>query len=856
MVFKALSLLFHDIGTSDVVQQDQTGKEKEEQGKLRRFLLWPQGCTRHKKRQYRRFVQVLSRVWQLVLDAYGPIPQAPSLQLLEFSALRHQFPLFALAQSVAALVDVFSLWPYTTERIGTEALSVWFVFMVMLILVIYLPSRRWIPEKRSWNISTGMRFAVRLLSVTVGGFWGCTLAALLPGLGAVGQSIIIAAMLLLTDAAIFLISVGWAPLLYSVCLNGVLLWKLGEIYNKTGQAFYFTSILAVISNFIFVVLVSMVLRVLLVGYQVNRTYLQQRDRILDLLLGGMEETRSDWLWETDTEGKLRNVASGLARVLHQSPSHLTGQPFVNLLYCEDCEGCHDGTSFGEESAIPHETALQRLRDCMERRIFFRDLVICVFVDGQKRFWSLSGRPVFRDQIFQGYGGVGTDVTKAHHAQKAALFQARHDVLTGLPNRAAFFEDMSLYLVRTELEEERFALFTLDLDGFKQINDRYGHIAGDEALKIVGARLAQVLGEQEELYRLGGDEFVVLEKGASVRSATNTARRLMGALDLPITLRDNIQCSLGVSIGIVMAEGREQSVEQLLNNADLALYECKRHEDSAYRFYQPGLAREVKRDRQMMRDLTLALENGQVDLVYQPFFDMQSQALLGFEALLSWKHPQYGRIPTEEIIQMAEEVSLMQILGLYVLRKALAFACTWPDGIMLSINISVSQLRSDSHRLDYLRVLDESPLPAHRLQLEVTETVAMEHSPAIYAKLGYLRDRGVSIALDDFGKGYSCLAYLQFFPFSKIKLDRLFVSDMLYNPRSTAIVKATIGLAVDLGVAVTAEGVETQEQYDFLARLGCTEVQGYYFSRPVSADTAMRMMKEPPLLKHERRQPAS
>lgn len=806
-----------------------------------------------KLRHSRQFLTIAGQLRQLFHDAYAVMPQAVSLQLLQTAALRHLFRVFALAQGAYLVVAVALLYPLVAS-LGDEewlwgAVIVWCILLCGFGLAVYAPGRR-------WAVSRGLRVAARASGMMVGVFWGVVLSWVLPELGGVGQSSMVVATLLLTDMAILLIPVGFAPLFYAGAMNGVLLWRFGMMLQESGNPFYGACALGVVSNLIFVLLASSAVRVLLVGFQVNREYLHQRDRILALLLGGPDDTRGDWLWETDAEGRLCNVSSGLARIMKKSAASLDGASFVGMLARSGSQWAAGGDASSEFPAgaedFYYDSAIERLKECLERRIFFRDLVICVNMTksgaNSQRYWSLSGRPVFKDQVFQGYGGVGTDVTDAHHAQKAALFQARHDTLTGLPNRAAFFDDMASYLVRNEQEGKRFALLNLDLDGFKQINDRYGHVAGDEVLKIVATRLCKALGEGERLYRLGGDEFVVLEKGATPRTAAATARRLIEALEMqPVALRDGIHCLLGLSVGVVMAEGAQKPVEQLLASADLALYESKKHGGSGYRFFQPGLESLVRRDRQLVRDLAAALENGGVALTYQPFFDMQSQALLGYEALVSWTHPEYGRVTADQLIHIAEEAGLIQDLGLYVLREAVTFAKTWPDSLLLSVNVSVAQLNSEPHRKEWVRVFEESGLPAHRLQLEVTETVFMERSPAIYAKLNLLRERGVSIVLDDFGKGYSCLSYLNFFPFSKIKLDRLFVSEMLYNPRATAIVRAVIGLAVDLGVAVTAEGVETQEQYDYLVRLGCTEVQGYYFSRPIGPMEVNRMLREKRLL---------
>lgn len=313
---------------------------------------------------------------------------------------------------------------------------------------------------------------------------------------------------------------------------------------------------------------------------------------------------------------------------------------------------------------------------------------------------------------------------------------------------------------------------------------------------------------------------------------------------------------------MMARGGSDDVEALLAASDLALYESKKRGGNNFCFYDASLESLARRNRVLGADLADLLrvtethdESGQADATgekieirYQPFFDAQSQVLTGFEALVSWRHEEYGRIMPDQIIALAEEAGLMEKLGMYVLEHAASFACTWPKNrrsknLVLSVNISVSQLLEDHFVEDCLTILQKTGLQPEQLQLEVTETIFMRKIGATSVKLNNLREHGISIALDDFGKGFSCLSYLHYFPFSKIKLDKLFVQDMLHESRAASIVRAVIGLAVDLGVAVTAEGVETEEQLRQLVRLGCTEVQGYLFARPLRAEDVMRFVGE-------------
>lgn len=708
---------------------------------------------------------------------------------------------------------------------------------VLFLLVLYnicfyaIPIEKLVDTRQSW-ILKGLNFAFALC-------WS-TLPPIVFPYGDANDRVLVAGIMVgLTATTITLMPLAGmgeviALMLILSCCNA--LFQAWEIDH--GSFYFYVGIELAIYLF-FILSLTMAVRTLFTAFLVNRYSLEQRNSIVQLLLRNADDDTGDWLWETCASGRLQNVSASLASAFSNNREWLENRIFFDIL-----SGLAGPSAFdGDE-----RTGLARLRQCLDNRIFFRDIVVSGTLHGQQRFWSLSGRPVFQERTFIGYRGVGTDVTQTHWAQENASFRARHDLLTGLPNRGAFLDDMKTYLIEAERTGEAFALLNLDLDGFKQINDRYGHSDGDEMLRKVTVVLSRTLSERHRLYRFGGDEFMLLERQTTPAQAANTATGLINALtNVPIRIGKGVRCAVGISVGIVLSIGGSERIGSLLEASDLALYEAKNLGGHTHRFYNPELRTVAKRNRDLIRALPEALDTGTLGIVYQPFFNTQSQKLCGFEALIRWAHPEYGRVPPERIIQLAEEAGLIHRLGVYVMEKACFFAREWTEGLVLSINVSVGQLEAPAFLKDTFRILEKTGFPARSLQIEMTENIFMEPDAATFTLLSRLQSAGISIALDDFGKGFSSLGYLRFFPFSKIKLDGLFVRDMLRESRAASIVRAVVDLSIDLGVAVTAEGVESQEQLSYLRRLGCTEIQGYLLSHPLSPDDTRQFMTTTPAL---------
>ncbi len=424
--------------------------------------------------------------------------------------------------------------------------------------------------------------------------------------------------------------------------------------------------------------------------------------------------------------------------------------------------------------------------------------------------------------------VVEDVTDRRRADEKIAHLAHYDALTDLPNRVLFREQ-----VERELQQinrgEQFALLYIDIDEFKGINDLLGHHVGDELLKDVAARLRSCIRETDLVARLGGDEFAVIQtKAGSVADVVEFVTRIHEAIRQPYQCLGH-QLSTDASIGIALAPRDGTDLEQLIKNADLAMYGAKADGRRTHRFFEPAMDASAKARLKMQQDLRQALVDGGFEIHYQPVVDLRHDEVAGCEALLRWRHPERGMISPAEFIPVAEDTGLIIELGEWVLRTACAEAASWPDHVRLAVNVSPVQLKCQTLALTIASALAASGLRASRLELEITEAVLIRDDEAALAILHQLRTIGVRIALDDFGTGYSSLSYLKRFPFDKIKIDRCFIGDIAEIDGSSAIVQAVVNIAAARNMTTTAEGVETLEQKERLRKLGCTEMQGYLFS---------------------------
>jgi diguanylate cyclase (GGDEF)-like protein len=447
----------------------------------------------------------------------------------------------------------------------------------------------------------------------------------------------------------------------------------------------------------------------------------------------------------------------------------------------------------------------------------------------------------------GWVSTHEDITERRRAEKKIAHMARHDSLTDLPNRMLFQERLAQALSGTS-RGERLAVLYLGLDQFKSVNDTLGHHVGDELLKTVAGRLCNTVRDIDTVARLGGDEFAVIQAniGKPIDTA-NLARRLGEAMRSPFNLAGQA-VTIDASIGIAIAPDDGTEPNEIMRNADMALRGAKADGHGAYRFFEAAMDARMKRRRELELALRRALAMGEFELHYQPIVNLSENNITGCEALIRWNHPERGMISPAEFIPIAEEIGLIVQLGEWVLRTACADATRWPHDTKVAVNLSPIQVMNNNLVPMVVSALAATGLPAKRLDIEITESVLMQNTDATLAALHRLREIGVSISMDDFGTGYSSLSYLHKFPFDKIKIDRSFISGLPENADSVAIVRAVAGLAKNLNMITTAEGVETQPQLELIRALGCTEMQGYLFSRPCRAEQLFKLFPS----RHEKR----
>jgi len=409
-------------------------------------------------------------------------------------------------------------------------------------------------------------------------------------------------------------------------------------------------------------------------------------------------------------------------------------------------------------------------------------------------------------------------------------QAQADDLTGLALRNTFMATLERALPGTVEGGEPVALLCLDLDRFKMINDTLGHGIGDQLLKKVADRLRKASRKDDLVARLGGDEFVILQRGIhSPRDAELLAERLVDLIGRTYVLAGHT-VNIGISVGVALGSGSMQP-RDVLRNADLALYEAKRAGRGRYRFFEQGMDKLLHERRELEIDLRRALALKQFELHYQPFLDLSTDTVMGFEALLRWQHPVRGNVPPLDFIAVAEENGLIVKIGEWVLLTACMEAAAWPGDLVVAVNVSPLQFKADTLLASVSLALERSGLNPERLEVEITESALLADTNNVLATLHALRALGVKISMDDFGTGYSSLSYLQKFPFNKIKIDRSFVAGD--DPDSEAILKAVSSLGTSLGMAITAEGVETADQLKRIRDQNCTHVQGYLTGRPMA-----------------------
>ena len=560
----------------------------------------------------------------------------------------------------------------------------------------------------------------------------------------------------------------------------------------------------------------------LVVIRASELALAERDETVSLLLREFEESGSDWLWEIDAQRRVARANPRFAVSLGADPKTINGTPFLQVLA---------GPTWEDGNFAPE---LRVLADKLKGREPFRDLLLPVYVNDDERWWEMSASPRYDERgAFIGFRGVGSDVTEARKSADKINHMARYDTLTGLPNRLLINETLARAMADADKWGSRCAFMMIDLDRFKAVNDTLGHPVGDRLLGRVSERLKLLMTDNEMIGRLGGDEFAVV-----VRDATDTqrieqlAQTIIDSLSRPYEV-DQHTLYIGASVGLAVGPRDGRTAEMLIRSADLALYRSKDAGGGVFHAYEPQLHMAAEERRVLEIALRSAVEQGEMHLNYQPVVNAATGQLTGFEALLRWTHPEFGNVSPAKFVPLAEEARLIAPIGEWVLRTACDEAARWDVPARIAVNVSPEQLHNPAFVGIVAQALAQSGLLPERLELEVTESVFMREGTVAVEVLEKILDLGVRLSLDDFGTGYSSLGYLAHTRFSSIKIDRSFVQGASKGTKEAiAIIRAVVALADSLGMATTAEGVETEEEHQMVQQLGCSKVQGYYFGRPL------------------------
>jgi diguanylate cyclase (GGDEF)-like protein len=538
-----------------------------------------------------------------------------------------------------------------------------------------------------------------------------------------------------------------------------------------------------------------------------------------LLLQEYEQRGVGWLWQVDGENRVTYISSRMSALLGRPASQLIGHSFAALL------GGH--AELG--------------RVLLEKQPF-NALEMELGTPRGPRWISMAGDPIIDTAgRFEGFRGVGSDITEIRQTQERLTHLANVDVLSGLPNRGRVRQLLGEALRGATTGNVPCAIMFLDLDGFKPVNDTFGHPKGDAVLRAVAKRLVDEVGSHGTVGRMGGDEFAIVINDAQSRKKVETlADRIIQSIKEPYMI-DQIEIRIGVSIGCAFGPIDGATVDDLILKADLALYQAKDAGRGCARYFSSELQSEQEDRVRLEADLRSALASKQFHLVYQPLINSKNQRLVGFEALIRWNHPKRGFVPPNVFIPVAEETGLMPVIGEWVIDEAARAAATWPDPIAVALNISPKQIIQPNLPNVVSEALGRHKLAGNRLELEVTEGVFLGDNGSTLDVLKRLRALGVGIALDDFGTGYSSIGYLNKAIFHKLKIDGSFVREAGSRPENVAIIQSIVQLAKSFRMSVTAEGVETAEDFERMRDLGCDIIQGYLFGKPLAYERANQMV---------------
>lgn len=686
---------------------------------------------------------------------------------------------------------------------------------------------------RSWRLSRhrdpamgASRHAVRLAVVSaflLGLAWGVAALVLYPAANAQGQTI----TAVITGGMIY--GGGFALSAIPATLNAYLAPLVLSGILALGLRFQPIDLLLGIPLVVFAIIIQRAGaghgRMLRANFE-DRERIAEQSNVIRLLLRDFERGTSDWLWQIDAQGRLQRGVERTAQAIDMPVEELRTCDFRTLTdRCFERPDC--------DAAI--------VRQHLAAGTPFRDLEVFFPNPKEPRWLRLSGHPLVNGSgETTGFRGVASDISTEKAAKQRIAYLASHDPLTGLLNRSSFSETLGDAFEALHAAGGSICLLYLDLDGFKEVNDRRGHLAGDRLLVDVAHRIKEATGGQGCVARVGGDEFAVLVRDLEIEMAQSLGSRLIHAIGQPLDL-DGDMLRIGVCIGIAFAGPDADSPEKLISAADLALYRAKAGSKNTSRVFDAEMRARAQKRRQMQQCLHYAIERNELELHYQPIVAASSERLCGFEALLRWRHPVYGLVPPDDFIALAEIGGTIHEIGSWVAREACRAAARWPAHLFVTINLSPEQFQSANLIAEIDNAIRTSAIDPARLEVELAEGVLIDDALAVARRLRALKDLGVSVALDDFGTGYSSFGYLTTFDFDRLKIDRSLVHRCDADARARNVLEAIMVMSRALGLQTTAEGVETARHATVLRTLGCNLLQGNHFARPLHPDATRALL---------------
>ena len=745
---------------------------------------------------------------RLLRDVPVPEKHRASLQGKQLETVGNMIFVMLLANllNVAVVLQSFS------QSNSGALLAIWgfcFIFITGLAVLRHMRARE---DSREGRLSRRHLDAVARGALIIGLFWAVVPLLVMHTADPRGQMVIGIVMAGMMFGGTFLLSrLPGAAYSFMVPIGFGLIIAM-QLQETSAHQFISVLVIVYMSVLIFAVRWS---HLQFVEQHLSEAAVQEHTQLIGLLLRDFEESTSDWLWQTNADGRLEDIPLVFDTNSDSAGFMKAGSQLVSLF-------------------VPGE-ARRILETALKRQQGFRDVVLQVLEDSGSECWiSLTGKPIFEGPLFRGFRGVAADITQSKQIEDRIAHMAHYDGLTELPNRATMQEHLETTIRKPAAANTVRALLWLDLDNFKWVNDTLGHPAGDELLRQVAARL-EAIGEPADMVsRLGGDEFAMIVERPAGGALESFFGRLIEHMRQPYNIwGSTAYCS--ASFGARIFDPHTTDPREILKHADLALYDAKRTGKAQWRMFTPQLEADSRARMKIEAELEGGIDRDEFLVYFQPLVDARSHKIVGVETLLRWQHPTRGLIYPDEFIELAEDNGLITRMGEWVIRAALAEAARLPEHVKVAVNISPLQIHSATLISTIVNALSSNNISPNRFEFEITESVLMTDTEFTLKRLHQIKDLGVRISLDDFGTGYSSLSYLRSFPFDKIKIDKSFVSDIESRPESRAIAMATLSLAKSLGMRCTAEGVETLYQAEFLRDNGCDELQGFFISRAQPLD---------------------